>query len=1108
MTKTNHAFEKALKQLNPDQTKAVETIYGPVLVIAGPGTGKTQLLGARVANILKKTDVSASNILCLTFTENGAKNMRDRLKRFIGAEAYDVNISTYHAFGGSILRRFPEYFLNLRLERPVDELGKHEILEKIIDRVDYGSPIKQARYHLKDLAATISETKRGLISPEELRQIGQDNRQVIADTSSEINKLLEPYAARMPSKLDVALPLWQTVLEALQVRPTKPIGEVQPLTVLAAEELETALEEAEEAKSTKTLTAWKNRWLEKDANNHFRLAGDLASRRIQALAGVVEAYDQELAKSGQYDFDDMILRSIHLLENNDDLRFSLQEQHQFILLDEFQDTNASQLRLVELLTNNPVHEGRPNVLAVGDDDQAIYAFQGALYSNMLDFASMYKGVEIISLTENYRSTAPILSLAANVSKQIEARLVSSLPGITKDIKSNAEDQTTAIDRRHYDSDVSERAGVAEQIKQLIDSGVAASDIAVLAPKHKYLEPLVPFLQKLDVPVAYEKREDILESARIRQLLTMMRLVKAVSDQNFSLADSLWPEVLSYDFWEFSVTDIWQIALKTRSERKSWPELLLESPAFRHAILLVLTLAGRAKIDPAEAIIDALVGTTAVQTGDKKLPSVRSPFRDFYLSANDSSMLDMISELKVLGANLSDRQLSAGQTFYLDDFVKLVQMYQSAEVQMTNTSPYRQSLDAVELMSVYKAKGLEWKHVFLISCHDDVWGSKSSSASNYLTLPSNLSHIRHAGTTEDEKLRLFFVALTRARQGLYLTSFESTFAGKKTESCKYFDESETETGQLISRNIPEPFNLRRDGQAALAPVEAVLTDWQARHLQAPAAELRAMLSDRLTTYKLSPTHLTSFLDLKYAGPESFLLNTLLGFPGADSEDASFGNAIHQTLEWVQLELNKNGTLSNADAVTEHAAALIDRSSLTDEQRAKQKKRAKQALEVFMAQHQFKPDDIPEKSFPGQAIQLGPVALGGKIDLLELDEDNKTITVVDFKTGAAETKWRGDSIKLHKYALQLYCYKILIEASGAYKGWSIDSGKLVFVEPDHDGNIIHLNLPFNDKRLGEVKKLLEAMWQSVQALELPDTSNYGDTVSAVKQFEKDLIAKVSQ
>ena len=119
-------FEKVYQRLNAAQKEAVNTLYGPVLVIAGPGTGKTQLLSARVAHILRSTDTLPENILCLTFTEGGARNMRERLTQFIGKHAYDVQIGTYHAFGRTVIGRYPEYFTDLRLERPIDKLGQHQ----------------------------------------------------------------------------------------------------------------------------------------------------------------------------------------------------------------------------------------------------------------------------------------------------------------------------------------------------------------------------------------------------------------------------------------------------------------------------------------------------------------------------------------------------------------------------------------------------------------------------------------------------------------------------------------------------------------------------------------------------------------------------------------------------------------------------------------------------------------------------------------------------------------------------------------------------------------------------------------------------------------------
>lgn len=306
------SFEAVYKGLNTAQKKAVDAIEGPVLVIAGPGTGKTQLLSARVAQILRVTDTLPQNILCLTFTESGALAMRDRLTQFIGREAYDVQIGTYHAFGSGLIGTYPEYFAETRLERAIDELGQRQILGAIIDKLSYRNPLKQTRWHLGDLISTISEVKRGLLSPDELRVIAASNLRDITACSKVIAETLRPYTARMPGKLDVAEPLFETILHELRTNADAKVqlpGSFQTLSTLAAEQLELALSEARESGKTKPLTGWKNDWLVKDEDNDYMLAGKLASERIIALADVLEAYEKQLEARGLYDYDDMILRA-------------------------------------------------------------------------------------------------------------------------------------------------------------------------------------------------------------------------------------------------------------------------------------------------------------------------------------------------------------------------------------------------------------------------------------------------------------------------------------------------------------------------------------------------------------------------------------------------------------------------------------------------------------------------------------------------------------------------------------------------------------------------------------------------------------------------------
>ena len=1099
-------FAEVYKGLNTAQKKAVDTIDGPVLVVAGPGTGKTQLLSARVAQILRKTDTLPQNILCLTFTENGALNMRERLNRFIGSDAYDVSIGTYHAFGSELIRRYPEYFTETRLERPIDELGKRQVLSDIIDSLPYSDPLKQTRHHLGDLISTVSEVKRGLLGPDDLRQLAHSNLEAIKKCSPAIGEALAPFAKRMTTKLSAAEPAFLTILDVLntaKISPVKP--PFKSLSLLAAEQLNRALEMAVEAGKTKPLTEWKNNWLSKDDANNYVLAGKLEADRIVSLATVLERYEASLATQGLYDFDDMILRTIRALETKNDLRYTLQEQYQFVLLDEFQDTNKAQLKLVELLTDNPVHEGRPNVLAVGDDDQAIYAFQGAQYSNMLDFFTMYRNVTVINLSENYRSTTPILQTSRHIAEQIADSLVSSLPQLDKRLIAAGNNTTAPTDLAHteYTSDVAERAGVATRIAKLVEGGTAPSEIVVLAPKHKYLEPLVPYLQDHGLAVSYEHRENILQAPAIRQLLTMSRLTLALHDRDIKLADSLWPEVLSYEFWGHSVADIWNLSWQATDEHEPWTKLLLNDGGFRPCALLFAALATQISTEPLEVMLDRLIGTETVLTGDATTPVIRSPYREFYAGekADADELYRVVTELAVLRARLREHQEHRGEQLTLVDLLNFVTQYEAADQQLINTSPYHQADDSVQLMTIYKAKGLEFAHVFILHAQDNVWGSSASDMGNKLTLPANLAPIRHAGTSEDERLRALFVACSRARTGLHLTSHRATYAGKKTTRLKYLKEVELDEGIVMSEVIPVPYNTVQEDDHQAPALSAIEHDWRTRHLN-PNAELKALLHERLQHFRLSPTHLTQFIDLEHAGPHVFLLETLLRFPYTPSLDIQFGNAMHGVLEWVQQQANISGKLPSDKETLDRFSDFLTRQQLFGEQFALQEARGHEALKQFLHSpaFTFTKGNKPEYSFRQEGVVVGDAHLNGKIDLLEINQADKSITIVDYKTGSAASS----PAKIHRYELQLYCYKLLLAGSHTFANYTVNSGKLVFVEPDmNGGKVVVRTVPFKDAELERVRKLITVIWRHIQTLDLPDISHYASTLTAIRQFEQDLL-----
>lgn len=1113
-------YTTALEGLNNAQKQAVLTTEGPVLVIAGPGTGKTQLLGVRVAHILKTTDTLPQNILCLTFTENGAENMRERLTRFIGKEAYNVTISTYHAFGGDLIKRFPEVFNETHLQTPVDELAKRQLVREIIASLSYQNPLKQLRHHTGDLIGTISEIKRALLTSDDLRAISKENAAFIAQASSEIQHIFSGMTA-MPRTLSKALPVFESLLEVIQkATPSKPIHHTfGSLAGIAANSLATAIIEANEAEKTNPLTKWKNTWLAKDADNAFIFDGSLQNQRILALADVFEAYQDALRVHEWYDFDDMILRAIEALEKNPDLKYTLQERYLYIMLDEFQDTNAAQLKLVQLLSDNPVNEGRPNILAVGDDDQAIYAFQGAQYSNMLDFYRMYRDVTVINLTENYRSSKDILTTAENVALQIEARLERHFENMSKKLSAANPKlpERADISRVEFLSDVAQYDWIAHEIKKLIDQGTQPSEIAILAPKHRQLEPLVPYLAELGIPMRYEKRENILEAPVVSQLVIMSKLVLALHARNYDTADALWPEVLSYDFWNIPIKDIWKLAWEIDdapgNEQVHWSKKLLASdiPAMQLPALLFLSLAPRVDTESCEQMLDFLIGTDAITTHQSHQDIVRSPLRSHYTNrelgrTNPELFYETISHLTVLRTKLREYEATREQTLKLGDLITFVEMYENAEERLLNTSPYNQQADAVRLMTVFKAKGLEFEHVFLPSCQDEVWGASSRGNSNKLTLPVNLEPIRHAGATNDERLRILFVAITRAKIGLHLTSFSRTYSGKNTKRLSFFDEQEQTDGSFKSIILPEHIQDVVASDHEAPTLESLELHWRHKHTTARGnTELRSLLEDRLQSYQLSPTHLTTFIDLEYGGPEQFFFKTLLRFPEAPTIDSQYGNAIHASLEWAQKSTDRLGSIPSLDEISTHFTTKLRGYKLSPEQYEIQKDRGEKALAAFMATrgHIFKPGDKAELSFKREGVFVDDVHMAGKVDRIEVDRKNKTITVVDYKTGKSHAKW-GSEARLHKYKLQLYCYKLLIEGSMSFRGYHVTQGRIEFIEPDMNGRIHHLELDFTDTELMQVKQLLRATWNHVLQLTFPDVTGYDTSLSGILQFEKDLIS----
>lgn len=1104
-------FEETYKLLNKQQKAAVDIIDGPLLVIAGPGTGKTQLLGARVANILRKTDTPPSSILCLTFTEAAALNMRERLMSMVGEAAYEVHISTYHSFASDIIKNYPHFFENVdletgedsRMERPIDELGQLEITRAILDATAYSDPLRSARHYVKSIVSTISDLKQANIGPKDLRRIASENESDIIKISKPLHEIYSGLL-RMPRKASEAIPVFAELLEIIK----KGVGS---LAKNAAAELEAAIEKAEELNKTNPLTNWKNEWLYKDEDDNWSFTDPNVSAKLQSLAKIYEKYQQKLESSGQYDFNDMILKTLEALQEKPELKFNLQERFQYILLDEFQDTNAVQFELVKTLADHPVHEGRPNIMAVGDDDQGIFAFQGADIGNMVQFLAAFQGVDVINLTENYRSHPHILHVAHNIAEQIESRLHHNLEGVSKDIRAAAKNlpQHALIARHEFNSQAAENGWIADNIKSQIDAGIDPSQIAVLSPKHDILETLVPFLNKRGIPVTYEKRENIFETPIIMAVLLMCEFISAAGKQQLPLMDELLPRVLSLDFWMVPVETIWKLnwehARKFRDDGIRWCERALAVPELKEPVKFLLHLGSNAPHFGLELTLDYLTGAKPLHYDHE---SYTSPLKNFYFSENavtDSSLefYEAISHLSVIRSSLREQQAREEHQLTVDNLLELYETYQEAEQPLINTHPIAQADSAVQLQTVYKAKGLEYEYVYLPCMYDSVWGSTAKGGSNKLKLPANLKYIRHSASGDDNQRRLLFVAITRAKHGLFATSHAQSESGKKYLPVKYLLES-GEPDQRISGILPDGHNqitaIERTAEDLQADVDTL---WHSRHTSLTPT-LRSLLKEQLRRYVMSPTHLNNFTNIEYHGPFEFLLGTLLRFPEAPSPDSIYGDALHRALEQFQKSAAGGKALTAAQTIKVFESRM-ERAYISDLDKQIYIDRGRKALNIYLKEcgGRLKQPAGIEVDFRQQGCLLENARLTGKIDRLEIDRTNKTLRIIDFKSGRAHTKWGSDT-KSITYQQQLYFYILLAEKSREFKDYKVTSAALEFIEPLPNGECAEpLELNFDTAKFDEFKKLVLAVWRRIDELDLPDVSGYPASAPGMRSFIQDLL-----
>lgn len=1091
-------FTDRYTSLNTHQREAVDLINGPLLVVAGPGTGKTELLSMRVANILKSTDTLPSNILCLTFTETGATAMRERLAGIIGPDAYKVAIHTFHSFGVETMNHHAEYFYHGASFKPADELTSHSLLTDIFDELDLSNPLSSklndTYSYMRDTLTTISELKKAGLTSDELLTVIAANEVCLDELEPRLSKLFSA-----PMSLGMLEVLGAIAENASLIEPTPmPLG-MTPLQHSLALSLASAIEVALDTKKTNSLTSWRNEWMEKNNKGEFVFKDRKRHEKLRAVSSIYFSYLSRMQQAGLYDFDDMILNVVHAIETHSDLRYNLQEKYQYIMVDEFQDTNLAQLRILFNLAQSSNGDSDANIMAVGDDDQAIYSFQGADVSNITSFLRHFSTSKLIPLVDNYRSAKAVITHAREVIKQGTDRLEHTMGNLDKTLIPHITPASSSVDIYELATVSDERAWLANDIRKKIDSGVAPDSIAVIARRHHELVNLLPYLTNNHIAVNYERRENALDSEVVRAIELIATIVVALSAGKHTIVDGYLPELLSHPAFKIDPLTIWHVSLGSYKEKKTWSESLQASEELKPIFEWFIELSGLVAHEPLELFIDRIIGSSQdVANGESFVsPLYAYYFDDIAQTTYPSGYISAIEDLRTIRSKL--REYHPNTKLTITDFIDFVTKYRALGTPITSIrQPQQHQNVAVNLMTAHKSKGLEFEHVYILNGVDNAWGEKVRSRSRLISYPENLV-IAPAGDTYDERLRLFFVAMTRAKSHLTITHSRAEENAKPTLIA----------GFLIGTTIP--ISQVASGSDSEVSNGNVVTSWHDTVVDVDAADMRELLASQLESYKLPATHLNNFIDITRGGPKTFLLHNLLRFPTAKSPSAGYGTAIHATLQKAHAHTNITSNPRPLEDILKDFEVALKSEQLEDTDFIRYQKKGIDSLTAFfnLHAHDFRVGQKTELNFSNQGAIVGDARLTGSLDLVDIN--NGTITVTDYKTGKPSRSWQGktdaDKIKLHKYKQQLMFYQLLVENSRDYSRYTYDKGTLQFVEPDKDGEIYALDVQYTEDELETFKLLVASVWKCITMLDLPDVSEFSENYKGVLAFEAHLIDKYS-
>jgi DNA helicase-2/ATP-dependent DNA helicase PcrA len=1041
-------FNQEYQKLNLEQKIAVDTIEGPVMVIAGAGTGKTQTIALRIANILLNTQTPPSSILCLTFTETGTVAMRQRLIEIIGPAAYSVKINTFHAFCNEVIKTNPEYFIFAKNIDSLEELEKIEIIQSLIERLPDNAVLKpwgDHTYYQREIIGNIQKLKRENITPEKFLKLIDDQQKFLESTK-------DIYASLKSLKSSKTLESELLIIADNLQKSSLRFASISALINFYRTLYNSGYYVVGAAKNP--AINYKNALIKFFDNLSKDIPKQLEFQKIYS------EYQSELRKRGRYDFDDMIVFVLNQFKESPDLLANYQEQFHYILVDEYQDTNATQNEVIRLLGS---YFESPNIFVVGDDDQSIYRFQGAAIENIFDFYKTYeREVKIIALKNNYRSHQLILDSSQSVISNNKNRITSYIKDLDKSLKSVKTYDPDPINFFEANTCFEENYYVASKIKDLLQKGVSPGEIAILARTHKDISDLTETLDNMEVKYHLGYGDNVLEDIIIQQLIRLLNYINNPGDDQ-----SLF-HILSFGFLKINSFDLLKILRHSRKHHISLSDLIssrekLESidPGIRKKTITKLInfslRTAKSRKWLANYNLDKFYNKFIRKFG----------FLQYILDQKD---IFIINHLNVFYSEL--KRLALTQNYSLEQFLKRVDLL--VENRLALSAPELTSdLDgAVRIMTVHGAKGLEFEHVFLVKCANKNWGNNARTSTirlPYGIIKTELSLF--ANDDNEEERRLFYVALTRAKNQIYISYSRKNESDHEQNPSLFTAEIDSNLVEIVHGD-PE---IQKQALLASVPLvqKSLITDRQLEKY------LRHYLSH---DYVFNVSHLNSYLRC----PLCFYYKTILRIPAVKDKYASLGTAVHDSLSYLfeQFKNSKN-LISEAEFLKIFNGYLL-KENLSHLEFSETLNRGNEILSSYYQNYQdtFSCDCLTEFDFVHDHVHLGNIPVTGKIDKIEILKTSingsPDVNVVDFKTGNPDTKSK-ELKEDGEYFRQLVFYKLLADNDPCFK-YHVVSGTIDFVQKSKSkDSFVKKEFTITDKHINDLKLLIEDVYEDILNLE---------------------------